>query len=234
MGGSDYLQEIKGELQAGRYQHRKGMSILNAFGYSRRRKNSLAAINREMRRLGLKADPPIDDNMPLHSPYVCFSLATRVTRTAGQNRQSGNRFNDTLAIQRLHPEIVKVSGPLFRDEHYSAAIFEACKAVNACVKKKSGLRLADGRDLMVRAFKEDDPIIKLNRGRSQSDRDEREGFKFLFMGAMVGIRNPKAHETFALSDANRALEYLAFASLLMRRVDEGIVARRKKTQGHPS
>jgi hypothetical protein len=40
------------------------------------------------------------------------------------------------------------------------------------------------------------------------------------MGAVVGIRNPHAHERFKPADENEALEQLGLASLLMRRLDE--------------
>ncbi len=41
------------------------------------------------------------------------------------------------------------------------------------------------------------------------------------MGAIKGIRNPKAHENIKQKDKNRTLEYLAFLSLLFRRAEEG-------------
>lgn len=74
---------------------------------------------------------------------------------------------------------------------------------------------------MAKAFSERNPIIKLNPLKTQSDMDEQEGFRFLYQGAMKGIRNPKGHDTVKLKDKNKALEYLAFISLLFRRVDEG-------------
>lgn len=40
------------------------------------------------------------------------------------------------------------------------------------------------------------------------------------MGAVRGIRNPDAHELFKALDAEEALETLAFASLLLRRLDD--------------
>ena len=53
-----------------------------------------------------------------------------------------------------------------------------------------------------------------------SDGDEQAGFKFIYMGAARGIRNPKAHEMVQQTDPTRTLEYLALASLLARRIDE--------------
>ncbi|MBI4044552.1 MAG: hypothetical protein HY392_02490, partial [Candidatus Diapherotrites archaeon] len=53
-----------------------------------------------------------------------------------------------------------------------------------------------------------------------SDLDEQEGFQFLFMGAIVGIRNPKGHERIEQKDPNITIEYLAFASLLAKIIDK--------------
>jgi len=120
----------------------------------------------------------------------------------------------------FHEEIVQVSKHLFMSEHYAPAVFEAFKAVNNAVKEKSRILDDDGQSLMAFVFKKDDPILKINAMRNQSDRDEQDGFKLLYMGAMTGIRNPKAHENIILNDPYRALHYLAFASLLRTRVDE--------------
>lgn len=127
---------------------------------------------------------------------------------------------------QLHPRIIKASKSLFNSGHYAEAIFAAFKAVNNFTKRKIGQPL-DGKDLMAKAFNEDSPIIKINKLTTRSERDEQEGFRFLFMGAMVGIRNPKAHDDIRQIDPYKALEYLAFASLLMRRVIEGKVVKTK-------
>ena len=50
------------------------------------------------------------------------------------------------------------------------------------------------------------------------------GLKFVYMGVMVGIRNPKAHEFVNQQDPQRSLEYLAMASILMRRLDDADAA----------
>jgi uncharacterized protein (TIGR02391 family) len=128
---------------------------------------------------------------------------------------------------QLHPRIKRVSRSLFNSGHYAEAIFAAFKAVNNFTKRKTGLQL-DGKDLMAKTFNEDRPIIRLNKLSNQTERDEQEGFRFLFMGAMVGIRNPKAHEDIRQIDPYKALEYLSFASLLMRRATEGKLEKESK------
>ena len=128
---------------------------------------------------------------------------------------------------QFHPKVVEASKSLFETGHYAQAIFEAFKAVNNLVKQKTGLDL-DGKDLMAQVFNEKNPVLKLNPLKTRSDKDEQEGFKFLFMGAMVGIRNPKAHENIVHTDPYRTLEYLGFASLLMKVVELGAAVREGK------
>ena len=47
---------------------------------------------------------------------------------------------------------------------------------------------------MEQVFSVNNPIIKFNNLQSQSDKDEQVGLMFLFSGAALGIRNPKAHD----------------------------------------
>jgi len=126
----------------------------------------------------------------------------------------------TYGLPQLHPRIRKVSEKLLTDGHYAQAILEAYKTVSNHVKEKSGRKDLDGQDLMSTVFSVKNPILKLNKLRSRSDQDEQMGFMFLFMGAMTGIRNPKAHDIVEQMDPIRSIEYLAFASLLSRRIEE--------------
>jgi uncharacterized protein (TIGR02391 family) len=124
-----------------------------------------------------------------------------------------------IVFGALHPQIVAVAGELYIDGHYPQAILEAFKAIENRVKRQSGLNLA-GQDLMAHAFRPEDGPIRIGHELGQSGEDEQVGFMFLFMGASRGIRNPKAHEEMAPMSQRRAMEYLSFASLLMRRLDD--------------
>ena len=125
---------------------------------------------------------------------------------------------------KLHPKIESVSTDLFHNKHYSQAIFEAIKILEKEIKTKSGIRDKSGVSLINHVFKKESPLIKIVEGDESWQIDEREGFRFLFMGAFLGIKNPKSHDNPELNDPFKAVEYLSFLSLLMKRLDESSIS----------
>ena len=124
-----------------------------------------------------------------------------------------------VGVSGLHEAVVEHAGELYANGHYSQAVFEALKALEVRVRQQSGID-GSGRELMDKAFKGASPPIELRHASGQSGKDEQEGFRFIFMGTMQGIRNPKGHDVIRQDDPARALEYLALASLLFRRLDD--------------
>jgi uncharacterized protein (TIGR02391 family) len=118
----------------------------------------------------------------------------------------------------LHAKIAPAASDLYCDGHYANAVEASVKALNALVRLRSGLEL-DGTQLMERAFSPGNPILKFNDLSDQSDRDEQLGFMKMFSGAVSGLRNPRAHG-FIHDDPERALEFIAFVSLLAKLLDE--------------
>jgi len=149
-------------------------------------------------------------------------LSERPAPSTPEYIPTDNKEIELFRSLRLHPKILEVSEKLYIDGHYAQAIFEAFKAVNNAVKEKLGMRDRDGQSLMAHAFSGYPPPLALNSLQTQSEKDEQEGFKFLFMGAIAGIRNPKAHDYVKQTDPYRTIHYLAFASLLMTRIDESL------------
>ena len=128
----------------------------------------------------------------------------------------------SLSAYRVHPQIERVSGSLFEKREFASAVFEACKCVIATVKLvgvSAGVVDEDGDSLMNKMFSAEHPRVRLNPLSNQSEIDEQRGFMFLFKG-IVGVRNLKGHENVVLNDSNKAGEYLALCSLLLRRLDE--------------
>src|SRR5262249_17401769 len=118
-----------------------------------------------------------------------------------------------LTVEGLHPRVIAVAGQLYHDGHYREAILNAYIALVEEVKRRTGLS-ADNTGLMQSAFSEKNPRLIVS-----DDRDEQLGFMWLFSGAVMGIRNPKAHRLVPQNDPQRALEWLAFASVLFRVLD---------------
>jgi uncharacterized protein (TIGR02391 family) len=121
----------------------------------------------------------------------------------------------------LHPAIAKASSNLYKDGHYANAVEDAVKALNALVRLNSGVEDKDGIQLMESVFSPKNPILKVNNLSDQSDIDEQKGFMNLFSGAVCGLRNPRAHKIIK-DDAEMALEFIAFISLLAKFVDRSI------------
>lgn len=138
----------------------------------------------------------------------------KVTKRPKEQAKETNSLFDTM---QLHPKIIEASESLFKDGHYASAILEAFKAVENFVKQKTGLS-SYGKQLMAQAFNEENPLIRIEEA-GKFDKDVQEGFKFLFMGATVGIRNPKAHQRIIQKDPFITLEYLGFASFLIKRIE---------------
>jgi uncharacterized protein (TIGR02391 family) len=135
-------------------------------------------------------------------------------------------FNENAAITtitaykglNLHHEIARAASKLYQDGHYANAVEAAVKALNGLVRLRAGLDI-DGMGLMERAFSPNNPILRFNDLSDQSDRDEQKGFMMLFCGAVAGLRHPRAHK-FIHDEPERALEFIAFVSLLAKLLDE--------------
>ena len=146
-----------------------------------------------------------------------FSLFARIARTAknvGQPALVERRGVHPFDERNIHPDIASVSIRLFDDGHYSQATFEAFKYIDNQVKTVS--RIEDtGFSLMMNAFNENEPKIKLTNLATTSDKDEQKGFRYMFAGTMSGIRNPRGHDN-RIDPIDLCLDHLSVASVLLR------------------
>jgi len=218
--------------------HDRVLNVIDAALDSRDKTRFFRAVPLRIDWSWASGEKPVQDGAQYDGDLTEYETVLKLIiqryETNGMNTIQSQLPEDTTELANLlfdkmqfHPKVVETSKSLFETGHYAQAIFEAFKAINNFVKEKTGQSL-DGKDLMAKVFREQGPLIKLNKLKTQSERDEQEGFKFLFMGAMVGIRNPKAHDNVIQTDPYRTLEYLSFASLLMRRIEEGKVAQSRE------
>ncbi|WP_280357929.1 TIGR02391 family protein [Nocardia otitidiscaviarum] len=135
-----------------------------------------------------------------------------------------------IDIPGLHHSISAVSGSKFAQGHHDAAVFEALKAVEHRVQSLTGSKQS-GKPLMTSVFNEQKPQLDTTSGKAAGSQrgDELEGFKFLFMGASQGLRNPRGHGGELETPEDEAREMLALASLLMRMLDRA--EQRRAAQG---
>lgn len=117
-------------------------------------------------------------------------------------------------FNRLHPTIAQASSGLFENGHYRQAVLDGYIALVEEVKQKSGKDDLEGVGLMSTVFSEKKSILKIS-----NDSDEQKGYMWMFMGAVMGIRNRHAHSLIPMTDPQTAYEWLSFASVLTRRLD---------------
>lgn len=123
--------------------------------------------------------------------------------------------------RNIHPAITEVSQKLFDDGHYSQSTFEAYKYIDKEVQKLSEVN-ESGYKLMMQVFSETSPKIKLTNLSNGSEIDEQQGYKFIFSGAVMAIRNPRGHEYSYSETPDECLDHLSLASLLQRKLDHRV------------
>ena len=131
---------------------------------------------------------------------------------------TGGRAIRAISEIDLHPEIERSVSKLFSDGHYANAVEDACKVLDNLVKNRSGRDDLSGTDLMQMVFSPKAPILRFNKLQTETDRSEQQGMMFLYAGAMLALRNPRAH-TLIQDDPEQALESLAFLNLLAKSLD---------------
>lgn len=138
----------------------------------------------------------------------------------------------------LHRLIPAASGSQMATNHYDDAVFNACKAVEDRVqaltgypKNAKGVALS-GKGLMGKVFDEQAPLLDITSdGANEAQTtDEREGFKYLFMGIAQGLRNPRGHGPNLKTADHVAMEMLATTSMLMRSLDRAELRKARQEQ----
>jgi uncharacterized protein (TIGR02391 family) len=157
----------------------------------------------------------------MSKPFAVFEKIARIAGDLGTEpgeEPKPQTQTHPFDERNIHPAITAVSLKLFDNGHYSQATFEAFKYVDKEVKKLSNIN-DSGFKLMMAAFAEAAPKIKLTALKSQSEIDEQMGYKFIFAGAMSAIRNPRGHEI-TTDPIDLCLDHLSFASVLLRRLEK--------------
>jgi uncharacterized protein (TIGR02391 family) len=144
--------------------------------------------------------------------------------------QPNRNFQSAFAGLDLHPRIATVCSDLFRDGHYRNAVLDASLALENFIKEKSRRHDLSGASLMRTVFSKNSPILPFNDLSNQSEQDEHEGLMHLFEGAMLALRNPRAH-SLVPDSPEQALGYIAMLDLLAGRLEQAKHIVRKGQTG---
>jgi uncharacterized protein (TIGR02391 family) len=115
----------------------------------------------------------------------------------------------------------------FVSNHYADAVEAGVKALNECVRSRTGSTL-DGDDLMTHTFSVKNPKLRLNRLRSDSDASEQRGHMMLCQGVVAAWRNPRAHSSQFDDQPDTALMMLETVQHLM-----DVTRKATRTRGKP-
>jgi len=149
-----------------------------------------------------------------------IEIAPIVEQTIDESDNGQEHTTIHNALTNLHPLVQSVASQLYSDGHYRQAILDTYILLVDTVKTKSGRHDLDGTGLMQTVFSPKNPTIKVS-----NDSGEQLGFMWMYSGAVMGIRNPKAHRLIQQKDPQRTLEWLSFASVLLRVLDEAEVIK---------
>jgi uncharacterized protein (TIGR02391 family) len=142
-------------------------------------------------------------------------------KLADRDDTPANRAKRTFGDLDLHPDLARACTKLFENGHYAEAVEAGCKVIDMLVKMRSMRTDLGGTELMQVVFSPKAPILRYNDQANDSEKSEQQGMMFLFAGAMLALRNPRAH---GLVDDNpqNAVEYLSFLSMLANSLDRTI------------
>ncbi|PPJ05432.1 TIGR02391 family protein [Nocardia nova] len=126
-------------------------------------------------------------------------------------------------VSSLHPAVARIAGDRLRAGQGNDAVLRAFEAIESRIQRLTS-RTEIGESLVNTVFKQHDPAGSLldvsGEDLEESRRGyERNGYRFLFMGAAIGIRNTHAHGSRPEIAPTEAFELLTLASHLMRRLD---------------
>ena len=140
----------------------------------------------------------------------------------GKRRNSSDIYNEMITNKLLRNKTQK----MFMDGHHASAVEEAYKLLDNIVKRKAGMNNTayTGAALMQKVFTPNKPILKLNAGVTTSEIDEQNGYMQILAGCMIGVRNPRAHESDWEDTEERALQLIIFANHLIERAQHAEVS----------
>lgn len=121
-----------------------------------------------------------------------------------------DRLENFFKVYNIHPKLEKSKQQLLKSE-FDSAVREAAIAVETSLKVKSGLD-SHGFDLATRALSfefdkttsniKKTPLIAINNLKTESERNEQDGLRYMLMGYFQGVRNIYQHNSVGAGVSN--------------------------------
>lgn len=138
-----------------------------------------------------------------------------------------------MALSEMHPE-TGAAHDLLRDGHFVEAIRSASQRYLdriegiAYASEHPELRKARGRTAARRLFElQNNPLgsphLRFNELSTESELNQQEGYFNLAYGLILSLRNPATHDPDMEVSEAEAFEWIAFISVMHRRLDAAIV-----------
>lgn len=122
----------------------------------------------------------------------------------------------------MHPKVKELAKTRFENKNYADSVSVCIREINTILKEFVRAQIKqelDGVRLIERAFVGDEPIIALADLTTEDGRNIQNGYKKIFEGAFLGIRNPKAHTNLYPSE-NKTIHLLFICSFMFVKLEE--------------
>lgn len=126
--------------------------------------------------------------------------------------------DDQLTLDTLHEE-TRLAHSLFRSGHFQEAVRKAAQRFLNRLSEQAEHPGQQGVALVNLAFSADAPLLAFSPRETLPDRDEHNGYRFLGVGLTLALRNTTTHGDDYVFTRAEALEWLAFISVMHRRLD---------------
>jgi len=99
----------------------------------------------------------------------------------------------------------------FESRQFSGVILDSTYFLNDLIREKSGLE-SDGVSLVGNAFGGVEPLLKVNKMQTESEKNEQKGLEQILRGIITAIRNPRSHQKYndSQSDAEAVIIFIDY------------------------
>lgn len=131
-----------------------------------------------------------------HIHKLCEILTSRIARGDGMLFSFQHEINNGLwdAISQN-----------YNSENYTSAILDAVFYISEMIRERTDVEL-DGVALVGKVFGGNDPLLKVTKMRTETEKNQQRGIESLLRGVFQAIRNPRAHEK--IVDDKKTCDYL--------------------------